>query len=183
MRQSEPLEFVDIGTLHRPGPIGRLVRLLLGIACLFALYQLIIYRTTIVSTPISVLPNIALMLLPAIGIINYVVNIGFGKSWGRWPGYLSVAAFALLALLAWWLHGTPDHQLLGWPLWLWMAYFYAHLGASFVLSAVIATPGCEMRSIPELVGRLSERPALEHHCPVGFISRIDQWERDRQRNQ
>jgi hypothetical protein len=119
------------------------------------------------------------MVFAAIFIMNYVVNIGFGKSWGRWPSYTTLVAAALLSGLGWLLFGTPDHPVLGVALWLWLMYFYTHLGFSFLLAATIATPGCEMRSIPELLGRIIGRAAQEHHCPASFITKIDAWERGR----
>ncbi len=179
MKQSDALELVKEGSLDRPGPVGRLVRLTLGIVCMYALYTLLLYWQTIIQAPISVLPDIAVMVFATIFIINYVVNIGFGKSWGRWPSYLAVGSSLLLAAIAWLLFGTPDHALPGTVMWAWMAYFFAHLGLSFVLSAIIATPGCEMRAIPELIGRMSGRSAAEHHCPASFITNIDAWESKR----
>ena len=179
MKQSDQLELVEEGSLTRPGPLGRLVRLLLGLACLYALYELFLNRESIIQTPVSVLPDIAIMAFATTFIINYVVNIGFGRSWGRWPSYLLIASMLVLAAAAWLLYGTPDHALPGTVLWAWMVYFFAHLGVSLVLSAVIATPGCEMRAIPELIGRMSGRPAAEHHCPAAFITKIDEWERNR----
>lgn len=179
MKQSDPLELVEEGTLTRPGPIGRTVRLLLGLACLYALYQLFLYRQEIIQAPISVLPNLVVMVFATVLIINYVVNIGFGKSWGRWPSYLAIGSTLLLAAIAWLAFGTANHALPGTALWAWMVYFFAHLGASFVLSAILATPGCEMRAIPELIGKISGRAAAEHHCPAAFISRIDAWESKR----
>lgn len=180
MKQSDPLQLVDAGSLERPGPIGRSVRLLLGIACLHALYQLILYRQDIVATPVTVLPNIVLMALVALFIVNYVVNIGFGRSWGRWPSYLFLGGGLLLAATGWLTFDTPDHPVLGVWLWLWLVYFYSHLGTSFVLSAVIATPGCEMRALPELFGRIARRSVEEHHCPAAFITKIDEWEHRRE---
>lgn len=179
MKQSDPLELVEGGTLAPPGPIGRLIRLILGLACLYALYELILYRQSIIQTPVSVLPNIVIMVAATVLIINYVVNIGFGKSWGRWPSYIAIGSTLILAAIAWLAFGTPDHALPGSVLWVWMVYFFAHLGVSFVLSATLATPGCEMRAIPELIGRISGRAAAEHHCPAAFITRIDAWERKR----
>ena len=126
MKQSDPLQFVKVGSLERPGPVGRLVRLGLGIACMYALYVLLLYHQTIIDRPVSVLPNIAVMVFAATIILNYVVNIGFGKSWGRWPSYLTLASAAALAGLGWILFGTPDHPVLGVALWLWLLYFYAH---------------------------------------------------------
>jgi len=179
MKQSDPLELVQPGSLNRPGLLGRLVRLVLGLACCYGLYQLILYRESIVETPVSVLPNMAVLVLVALFIINYVVNIGFSRSWGRWPSYISIIVAVVLAALGWIQFGTPDHPVLGVALWLWLVYFYTHLGVSFLLAAIIATPGCEMRSIPEIIGRATGRAAAEHHCPAAFIAWIDAWERRR----
>lgn len=77
--------------------------------------------------------------------------------------------------------GSFDSLILGVPLNLWLGYFYGHLGVSFLLAAAIGTPGCEMRSIPELIGRARGTPSHEHRCPVGFLARIDEWERGRMR--
>jgi len=177
MKQSDSLQLIDEGSLERPGPVGRIIRLALGIACLYAIHELLLYNQAIMNTPISVLPNFALLVFVAILIINYVVNIGFGRSWRRWPSFVSVAIMLILAGVSWLMFGTPDHALLGIVLWVWLIYFFAHLGLSFVLSAIIATPGCEMRSIPELLGRMTGRAAREHHCPASFITKIDAWER------
>ena len=179
MKQSDPLQLVDEGTFKPPGPIGRLVRMSMGFACFYALYVLVLHIQSIIQTPISVLPNIAVLVFTAIIIINYVVNIGFGKSWGRWPSYLSMGAALLLLVMAWLAFGTPDHPLFGAALWTWFVYFFAHLGVSFMLSAIIATPGCEMRAIPQILGKISGRAATEHHCPASFITTIDAWESKR----
>ena len=176
MKQSDPLQLVKQGSLERPGPIGRLTRLALGLLCAYALYQLILYRVIIISKPVSVLPSLTIMVVAAILIINYVVNIGFGKNFGRWPSYISIALVLSLAAVSWLVFGTADHPVVGLALWSWLVYFYSHLGVSFMLSAIIATPGCEMRSIPELLGRLFGRTAQEHHCPASFITKIDAWE-------
>lgn len=179
MRQSDALELVSAGTLARPGPVGRTVRLLLGLLCLFVLYDLAGYWQAIIESPLTSLPNLAVALLVALCVFNYVVNIGFSGSWGRKPILWTLAllsTFAGVSLLAF---GSADHPLFGAPLFLVLAYFYAHLGLSFVVAATIATTGCEMRAIPELLGRVRGRDAPEHHCPVAFISKIDAWEQKR----
>ncbi len=179
MKQSDPLQLVEQGSLEPPGPIGRMMRLAFGLLCAYALHELILYRVNITSTPVSVLPNLTIMLLVAILIINYVVNIGFGRSFGRWPSYVSIGAASLFAAMSWFKFGTANHPMFGVALWLWLVYFYSHLGVSFVLAAAIATPGCEMRAIPDLYGRLTGRRVEEHHCPASFITRIDAWEQGR----
>lgn len=176
MKQSDPLQLVEPGSLVRPRPIGRLVRLSLGSACAYAVYQLLIFSSFIINTPVSVIPNLALMSLIALCIVNYVVNIGLGKSWGRWPSIVLLAVLGFAALLAYVLTGTADHPILGIPYWAVLLYFFAHLGLSFLLAALLGTPGCEMRSIPELVGRISGQSVAEHHCPAALITKIDEWE-------
>ena len=176
MNQSDPLELVESGSLVRPGIIGRSVRLLLGVLCLYALRDLIIYRTELIETPVSSLPNFVLMIGLCICIINYVVNIGFSKNWGRMPVYISLGVFGLLAAASFVIEGNADSRILGTPIFVWLFYFYGHLGISFVIASLLATPGCEMRAIPDLIGRTTGQGAQEHHCPAAFITKIDEWE-------
>ena len=176
MKQSDALELVAAGSLIRPRTVGRILRLSLGLACYFALYQLVRSHEIIINHPVSQLPNMIFMAGAAICIVNYVVNIGFGKNWGRWPSIISVAVLALIALANWLLLGTPDRWILGIVYWSWLFYFYMHLGTSFLLASMLATPGCEMRAIPELFGKLSGKPTAEHHCPAAFITKVDEWE-------
>ena len=179
MKQADALELVEAGTLPRPGPLGRFVRLGLGLACLYALWQIVRYADAVIAQPFSHLANLAVMILAPICIFNYVVNIGFARNWGLRPLVVSVAVLVVSALGAVVWSGSPDHPIFGLPLTLWLAYFYAHLGVAFVLAAVLATPRCEMRAIPELLGRIRGSAAAEHHCPAAFITKIDDWERRR----
>lgn len=108
----------------------------------------------------------------------YVVNIGFTKNWRRAPQWavLVLAAIALVIDLA--VFGTWWAPPLGFLVWAWLVYFSAHLGISFVLSALVATPGCEMRAIPHLWTLTTGRSTKEHYCP-GPLDRIDRWEAHR----
>ncbi|MEC7188591.1 MAG: hypothetical protein VXW45_09105 [Pseudomonadota bacterium] len=173
------LDLVDQGSLTRPGLIGRFVRLSLGIACLYGLWELIAVAPFFIERPIELLPNLSFMILVVLCIFNYVVNIGFSKDWNRYPVFVSVLIFTVIAAASYLVSGTPSSMLLGGSMVLWMAYFYAHLGISFVLAAILATPGCEMRAIPELFGMLTNRDTKEHHCPSSIISGIDRWEASR----
>ena len=179
MKQSDPLELVDAGSLARPGPIGRLVRIVLGTLCLYAFAVLFLSAELTTAQPLSSLDNRVLIILVPLCVFNYVVNIGFLKSWGYKPLIASVVVLGLFATLAFVLTDSFDSPILGTPLNLWLAYFYGHLGISFVLAAIIATPGCEMRAISELLGRMKGEPAKEHFCPAAFITKIDEWESER----
>ncbi|MCZ6856007.1 MAG: hypothetical protein O7G86_18985, partial [Gammaproteobacteria bacterium] len=85
MKQSDPLELVLAGSLVRPGPIGRLVRLAMGALCLWALWSLVERSAAIVTQPLSSLDELVVLIAIPIFIFNYVVNIGFSKSWGNRP--------------------------------------------------------------------------------------------------
>lgn len=175
------LDLVDQGSLSRPGPIGRLLRLSLGVACLYGLWELINVAPYFVERPLELLPNLSFMILVLLCIFNYVVNIGFSKNWKFYPTLVSVLVIGGVAGVNFLLTGTANSFLLGVLIVVWMGYFYFHLGLSFVLSALIATPGCEMRAIPELFGKFTNRETKEHHCPSAIISGIDRWESNRRR--
>jgi hypothetical protein len=176
MSQADKLQLVESGTLSRLHVMGRLVRAVLGLACLYALYQIFYSRDAIIESPVSSLPSLSLLVLLGLYVFNYVINIGFGKNWGRRPILYTIVILALLAAMSWLISGTPNSAVLGVPLWIWLVYLYAHLGISFLLAALIATPGCEMRSIPDLFGRIKGKGSQEHHCPVTLIKKIDDWE-------
>ena len=89
MKQSDPLALVDAGTLARPGPVGRVVRMALGAFCFYVLWEMWLNAGTTTASPVSTFGNRLLLILAALYIINYVVNIGFSKSWGRRPLFAS----------------------------------------------------------------------------------------------
>lgn len=66
MRQSDALEMLEHGALQRPGPLGRLVRFGIGADCLYSLCQLMLYRGSIIGTPVAVLPDIAVVMPPVV---------------------------------------------------------------------------------------------------------------------
>lgn len=175
------LELVDEGSLTRPGPIGRLVRLGLGTLCVYGLWQLLTVSPDFIERPIELLPNLSLMILVVFCVFNYVVNIGFSKDWNNYPLIFSLSLLVIVAIVGFLITGSPGSPFLGGLIVLWMGYFYAHLGVSFILAAILATPGCEMRAVPELIGRVSKSQTKEHHCPSSIISGIDRWESARRK--
>ena len=173
------LKLIDQGSLTRPGPIGRLLRLSLGLLCAYSLWELARIAPDFIAAPVQFLPNLLPMLLAAVYIFNYVINIGFSQDWQRYPLIISLGWFALLAVAGYAINGDVNSQLLGLSLLIWLMYFFAHLGASFLLAALLAIPGCVMRAIPNLIGRFTGTQSSEHHCPVSLIAGIDNWEKKR----
>ena len=85
----------------------------------------------------------------------------------------------LVAAYGFYSQGVLETEILAQAIWVWVLYIFAHLGLSFLLSALLGTPGCEMRAIHDLFAKLTGSQAREHHCPVGPLSGIDRWESDR----
>ncbi len=173
------LELVEVGTLTKSGPLGRTFRLLLGTLCFYGLLEVVRVAPYIVADPVTTLPGLSLLILIVLWILNYVINIGFSKDWKHYPVMVSVIFFGVVALGGYLITGNPSTSVLGISLLVWLVYFYAHLGIAFVLAALLATPGCEMRSIPELYGKITGKESKEHHCPSSIISGIDKWEAKR----
>ena len=171
--------FVRPGTLHKPKMIGRAVRLLLGLGCCVCAFQYAAIPQVLLHIDT---PHVSVFLWPAVAlwVLPPVVNLGFGRGWENRPRVvvllLCAAAIAVDLVVFGQLWGPP----LGGVVYIVTVYTFAHLGVSFILAAFLATPGCEMRSVPDLLGRLTGRTAQEHHCP-GFIQPLDNWEARRHR--
>lgn len=173
---STELKIDKVGTLPRPGPIGRLLRLSMGVACLYALIGLAKLRGPIASGDPAAMEQLAFVILFGAWIASYVINIGFLVEWGRKPTYALIGAFGVAAGYGAFSTSSIWSPALGLTIWISMVYVYAHLGINFLLAATFATPGCEMRAPDHVLARLTGRPAKEHHCPVGPIQPLDTWE-------
>ncbi len=163
--------FDEAGTLPPPGPIGRLVRLAAGLGLGYIVWDLLFIADSsdLQNPPVWFWAVFAAMLAP------YVVNIGWGRSFGAWPRFILIGGVIAAAGSGYLMEGRFFSETLWWTLDLSMLYVYGHLGLAFVLSALIATPGCEMRALPHLYGMFSGKAAAEHYCP-GFLRQVDHWE-------
>lgn len=174
-------EFSEPGSIEPPGPIGRLVRFAAGLFCVAFAVQVAgsgvgrIEAGRAGSLPAGGWVSLAL----AIYLLPEIVNVGFGRTWRaayiRLTAALVVLGAAGASQLAW-------SKIVGPPLiatvLLIILYAFGHLGVSFLLAAFLATPGCEMRSLPQLWGRLTGRETREHYCS-GLLTPLDRWEAQR----
>ena len=175
------LKVDEPGSLPRPGLVGRLVRLGLGVLCFEYVYGLIQVSGDLIGTDGGIRPVIWNGILFGLFLISYVVNIGYSRAWRKWPAVVSAAALGGIAAVGYVTAGTVETVLLARSIWLWELYVFSHLGLAFVIAGVIGTPGCEMRAFHDLYSRLTGVPTKEHYCPVGPLHPIDQWE-SHQRN-
>jgi hypothetical protein len=132
------------GNLPRPGAVGRLVRLLLGLLLLFFFAQVMRSAPGFLAAQKGWgIPDGDWWIVAAgcFLALSGVVNDGFGRRWGRWPQivYLVLVVAAAIWDLAVYkvLWAAP----LGFVVLLLVLYVLAHAGASFLVSAAVAAPG------------------------------------------
>ena len=170
------LKLDEPGSLPRPGPIGRVVRLGFGLLCLYYIYGLLQVTDNLIDNNGHIRAVIWNGIFFGLFLVSYVVNIGFSRAWKKWPAIVSAAALAIVAGVGYGMAGTVETTLLARSIWVWEMYIFSHLGLAFLIAAVIGTPGCEMRAFHDSYSRLTGVATKEHVCPVGPLHPIDQWE-------
>ncbi|MEJ2326576.1 MAG: hypothetical protein P8186_02845 [Anaerolineae bacterium] len=176
MTESRKNSYVPAGTLPRPRWLGRGLRLVLGAVILLSAFSVGVtfqYFENAQAIPDS----IGLWVLVAVLFLSmrHEINLGLGVSWGR-HAQLAIVVLAVLAIaLDFILYGRVWASPLGILFYFWFLVSALPLGVALVLSSLLATPGCEMRSYAHLLARLQGRDASEHYCPGG-IDIVDRWE-------
>lgn len=163
------------GSLMRPGPVGRLLRLGFAILCLALVWDLLTITEFRDETG-HVSGIIWNALVFSIFLVSYVINIGFSRDWKKWPAIITALFLVSIAGGGYAMTGNPETEVLATAMWFLDLYVFAHLGLAFLLAAIIATPGCEMRAFHDAYSKLTGVPTSEHHCPVGPLQPVDQWE-------
>jgi hypothetical protein len=150
-----------------PGPVGLLIRVVLGVAAVYALVELVtkwdIFRDlNLIESDFWFITLFTLCLLAD------VFNIGLRRRWGPWPivvflagagvlgavGYLTSREVWTTALAAWVYAGD--------------LLVFAALSVSFPVAIITRTPGCELNALPRLVARLRGRADAEtRRCLLG----------------
>lgn len=164
------------GTLPKPGPLGCLFRLGMAVFCFYAIYGLMMNFDGLGSGSPEAFAGLTLVVGFGTWISSYVINIGFLVGLGRKPMYALLVIFGVAAGYGQTTTGSIWSPTLGVTIFASMIYVYAHLGTSFLLAGLFATPGCEMRALGHVMERLTGRPGKEHYCPVGPIQPLDTWE-------
>jgi hypothetical protein len=115
-------------------------------------------------------------VLAGLFLVSYIINIGFSRAWKKWPALVSAGLFLAIGAAGYLLQGSVETTYFAHVVWGWELYLFSHLGIAFIIAAVIATPGCEIRAFHDLYTRITGVPTKVHHCPVGPLRHIDRWE-------
>ena len=134
-------KFERPGTLPKPGPIGRAVRILGGILFLGLFILTVTSYTEIVSSDVPTFwffwSGVAFSIL----VFSHQVNLGFNRICGWWPQVIVV----LLAVAAVVFNLLQDGSFWGPPLgllvFLLLALVTGQIGLSLILAASLAVPG------------------------------------------
>ena len=176
MNDSTETVFEEQGALEKPRIIGRLVRLSIGFALLYLIFPLIPYFEWLIENGIPLYTFNVISLVFLFWVLPYVVNIGWSLNSKRMPQIIVIAISLILGGIDYVSSGTFYGPTLKIFTMVWFFYTAIHLGICMVLAALLATPGCEMRSIPHLWSIITGKQTKEHYCP-GILNGIDRWER------
>jgi hypothetical protein len=137
----------------RPGPIGLLIRMVLGAVAVYALVELVT-KWDIFRDQNLIESDFWFVTVFTVCLLADVFNIGLRRRWGLWPivvflagaaaigsvGYLASREIWTTALAAWVYAGD--------------LVVFGALAVSFPVAIVTRTPGCEFNALPRLVARL-----------------------------
>jgi len=119
----------------------------------------------------------------AFALLPWTVNLGFNKKWHSKPLIVALIVLGLAAIVGYASSGGLWNVPTALVLFAITIYVHGHMGICHVLASLIATPGCEMRALPEVWSKITGGHTEFHVCP-GTWSRMDDWEdrwRDRLR--
>ncbi len=160
--------------LPSPGPIGRIIRITMGLATLALLYLLLtMWRTDMWAGRLP-LDDAAFYFLAgfALWVTSYVFNIMIRADFGQRTLVVILLGAASAGAVGYALEGALPNIALGVYLWAWFSLLCGLLGPAHLLAAALATPGCEMRSYAHLLSRLRGGDVGAVVCPGG-IDRFD----------
>ena len=130
----------SVARLPKPGPIGRSVRLALGLLLLyFAAYALTRYQLG--GSPSAWNLGLWIGLAYAVYFLPDVINLGLGRAWGRWPQLVAASAVGVAGLIDLVSSGTFLGPALGLIVFALILYAFTHIGLSMLVAAILGAPG------------------------------------------
>jgi hypothetical protein len=133
--------FEKPGSLPKPGPIGRMVRIVSGCALLYFFIVTLTNFGNYIGLTVPKHPLMWLGVALSFYFLAYVVNVGFTITWGRWLQLITVLVAMASVVLDLSVYGSFWGPPLGLLVFVLLAYVTGHLGLSFILAGILATPG------------------------------------------
>lgn len=159
---------------YRPGPVGRVVRLVLGLLCLQSAIGAVVALVAGVSGPPATSDTgLVVAIVVAAWLTPAVFDVGVGRQYGNW-WRLAVGIGIALAAAGGAALGNAGTGLTI-AILVWIAVTLGWLGVAFVVAAVLRTPGCEMRALPHLASLVLPGGHGFVACP-GPLQPLDEWE-------
>jgi hypothetical protein len=159
-----------------PGPVGLLIRVILGATAVYALVELVT-KWDIFRDRNLIESDFWFITLFTLCLLADVFTIGLRRAWGPWPLVVFVAGALLLGSvgsLAWGEVWTT--ALAAW-VYAGDLLVFGALAVSFPVAIATRTPGCEFNALPRLVARLRGRADEEvRRCLLG-VDLLDRWPR------
>jgi hypothetical protein len=137
----------------RPGPIGLLIRMVLGAVAVYALVELVT-KWDIFRDQNLIESDFWFVTVFTVCLLADVFNIGLRRRWGVWPIVVFLAGAAAIGSASY----LASREIWTTALAAWMyagdLVVFAALSVSFPVAIVMRTPGCELNALPKLVARL-----------------------------
>ena len=139
----------------RPGPIGLLIRMILGAASVYALVELVT-KWDIFRDQNLIESDFWFVTVFTVCLLADLFNIGLRRRWGVWPIVVFLAGAAAIGSASYLTEGEVWTTALAAWVYAGDLLVFAALSVSFPVAIVTRTPGCELNAVPRLVARRSE---------------------------
>ena len=137
----------------RPGPVGLLIRVVLGTAAVYALVELLT-KWDIFRDQNLIESDFWFITLFTLCLLADVFNIGLRRRWGPWPIVVFLAGAVVLGSASYLAAGEIWTTALAAWVYAGDLLVFAALTVSFPVAIATRTPGCEFNALPRLVARL-----------------------------
>jgi hypothetical protein len=135
-----------------PGPLGLLIRAVLGAAAVYALVELITNWDAFRDQNL-IESDFWFITLFTLCLLADVFNIGLRRRWGVWPIVVFLAGAAAIGAAGYLAAGEVWTTALA--VWVYAGdlLVFAALSVSFPVAIAMRIPGCELNALPKLVAR------------------------------
>jgi hypothetical protein len=135
-----------------PGPVGLLIRVVLGAAAVYALVELITQWDSFRDLNL-IESDFWFITVFTLCLLADVFNIGLRRRWGAWPIIVFLAGAAAIGAASY----LASREVWTTALAVWVyagdLLVFGALSVSFPVAIATRTPGCELNALPKLVAR------------------------------